>query len=536
MKLFGSLSRLTSLLLRKNSRNVTIQLDANTTYTADRVITLPAGNADRTLVSTADTLITNVKYVAKNGNDSTGDGSFAKPYLTIQAAINAASAGGSVIVMPGNYTEDLTINKQMNLYGFGAYSIQRSLVLGKLSITSTSTIGVNHLGFQTTDKNALEVTSSGAVRFESCTFERVGGGGCVYVSGNLTGGIYFVNCYVSGNFENASSIPFPVVVMGTTSTEMKVVTTTTTSYTRVEFCSEIGPVTHTAGGLVIANCRGILKDGSGNCITSTAALNATNIFALVNVALQQEDGTYGKINKTGTCYYALSLVNRSTAIDVLTGTRISFAVFADDISANRTPTNYTAATADIKAHLAGVDTAIGGKEPTITTLSAAKGGLATNASAFTGVVKASSGVFSAATLVNADVSASAAIDGTKIAPNFGSQTVSTSGSAFTQNLIFSGGAGNTNYLYMPTNTEPGNPGSGKIYVFCNASSQLCVKDGAGTVTILGSGGGGIMPNYTTAQRDALTPSAGQVIYNTTDNRFQGYVTGTGWVNLHGWGA
>lgn len=48
-------------------------------------------------------------------------------------------------------------------------------------------------------------------------------------------------------------------------------------------------------------------------------------------------------------------------------------------------------------------------------LSAARGGLATDASAFTGVVKASSGVFSASTIVNADVNASAAIAYSKLA-------------------------------------------------------------------------------------------------------------------------
>lgn len=536
MKLFGSLSRLTSLLLRKNSRNITIQLDSGTTYTADRVITLPPGNADRTLVSTNDLLVTNVRYVAKNGNDTTGDGSFAKPYLTVQAAVTAATAGASVIVMPGVYNEDVTISKQMNLYGYGAYSFQKTVISGKISISSTSSCTFNHITCQTSANNALEITSSGAIRFEACSFERLGGGACVYVSGTLTGGIYFVNCYISGTFENAAGVPYPVVVMGTTSTEMKIVTSNTNSYTRAEFCPEIGPVTHTAGSLVIANCRGILKDGSGNCVTSTATLNATNVLVLLNCALQQEDTTYGKINKTGTCYYALSLVNRSTAVDVLTGTRTNFAVFADDISANRTPTNYTAATADIKTHLAGVDTALGGKEPTITTLSAAKGGLATNASAFTGVVKASSGVFSAATLVNADVSSSAAIAGSKIDPNFGSQTVQTTGNVYLQNIIFQSGSGNTNYLNMPTNNEPGTPSSGRAYLFLNNSSQICVKDSTGAVTNLSAAANLIMPNYTTAQRDALTPSAGQVIYNTTLNRFQGYVTGTGWVNLHGWGA
>jgi hypothetical protein len=48
-------------------------------------------------------------------------------------------------------------------------------------------------------------------------------------------------------------------------------------------------------------------------------------------------------------------------------------------------------------------------------LAASRGGLGTSAAAFTGLVKAATGVFSAATLVDADVSASAAIARTKIA-------------------------------------------------------------------------------------------------------------------------
>jgi len=57
-------------------------------------------------------------------------------------------------------------------------------------------------------------------------------------------------------------------------------------------------------------------------------------------------------------------------------------------------------------------------------------------------------------------------------------------------------------------------------------------------TQLNNAGGGSFPSYTTAERDALTPAAGMVIYNTTTNRFQGYCAGAvaAWVNLHGWGA
>ena len=37
-------------------------------------------------------------------------------------------------------------------------------------------------------------------------------------------------------------------------------------------------------------------------------------------------------------------------------------------------------------------------------------------------------------------------------------------------------------------------------------------------------------SLTTVQRDALTPANGMVIYNSTDNKFQGYENG-GWASL-----
>ena len=50
----------------------------------------------------------NTYYVAKTGNDTTGNGSLSSPYLTVQKGINMAYAGDTVFVKPGVYRERLT--------------------------------------------------------------------------------------------------------------------------------------------------------------------------------------------------------------------------------------------------------------------------------------------------------------------------------------------------------------------------------------------------------------------------------------------
>lgn len=56
-------------------------------------------------------------YVSTSGNDSTGDGSLANPYLTIQRGIDIAFKGCTVIVLDGTYTGSGNVN--LNLYGKG---------------------------------------------------------------------------------------------------------------------------------------------------------------------------------------------------------------------------------------------------------------------------------------------------------------------------------------------------------------------------------------------------------------------------------
>jgi len=50
-------------------------------------------------------------YVAKTGNNTTGDGSEAKPWLTISKAASMVAAGDTVLIKPGTYTEQVALSK-----------------------------------------------------------------------------------------------------------------------------------------------------------------------------------------------------------------------------------------------------------------------------------------------------------------------------------------------------------------------------------------------------------------------------------------
>jgi len=85
---------------------------------------------------TAHTLLVHpgetVWYVSKDGNDGTGDGTAAKPELTIAAAVAEAASGDTIFIGPGTYSEQVdldTANKSLTLQGAG---------LGKTVITTAS--------------------------------------------------------------------------------------------------------------------------------------------------------------------------------------------------------------------------------------------------------------------------------------------------------------------------------------------------------------------------------------------------------------
>lgn len=85
------------------------------------------------------------------------------PGQSIQEAINAASAGDNITVQTGNYNENLTIGKGLDIRGAGG----AVLVTGTLTITNVTTpVYIADISFGKSGTSGITVTGSSNVRFD----------------------------------------------------------------------------------------------------------------------------------------------------------------------------------------------------------------------------------------------------------------------------------------------------------------------------------------------------------------------------------
>jgi len=91
---------------------------------------------------------TNTLYVAKNGNDTTGNGSIAAPYLTIQKAIDVAELTASVTnlfviyIAPGDYIENITFTDGC-ISLIGAVASQNKIEITEITGSVTVAVTAN---------------------------------------------------------------------------------------------------------------------------------------------------------------------------------------------------------------------------------------------------------------------------------------------------------------------------------------------------------------------------------------------------------
>lgn len=115
MKLYGSLSRLVSILFRKDSQDITLRPHQTTTYTAPRDVQLPAGDSAHELVGTAATQTLTNKTIDADSNTITN---IENADIKAGAAIDATKiADGSVSSTEFQYLGGVTSDIQTQIDG-----------------------------------------------------------------------------------------------------------------------------------------------------------------------------------------------------------------------------------------------------------------------------------------------------------------------------------------------------------------------------------------------------------------------------------
>jgi hypothetical protein len=277
-------------------------------------------------------------HVNLDYTSGSSDGSIYKPFTSIQAAVNAASAlaGANTHIMVHNprtttITENVTINNFVqNLFieGMGSVKDGNAISLsGSITISGTS-IRVRLKNFQISNAASACLTVNGTQGrhiFEKMAF--VGGGG-VTLTGTYSNWITFQDCSIEGPCSVGGTPAANTLVSfyGLFGGACALTVSATNAIVSMYETYSIYSVTHSAGTLSLNRFGGIQSTFASTATSSNGAL------FLANGSLQKGDLSFAALNKSGTAPYQLVNVHRNEAIDTLTGARISFGPTATDAS------------------------------------------------------------------------------------------------------------------------------------------------------------------------------------------------------------
>lgn len=144
----------------------------------------------------------NVLYVDVAGSNTTGTrGDASKPYLTVQAAVNAASTGDQIRIGPGTFTSTAAITRpvgvtRLSFVGSGSGPLGLTASCVTTLISSSSAFPLFDLGVN------LGLVS---MQFEGLLLAAAAGGtviradGSAYAANGFAGnGVSFTNCHITG--------------------------------------------------------------------------------------------------------------------------------------------------------------------------------------------------------------------------------------------------------------------------------------------------------------------------------------------------
>ena len=159
----------------------------------------------------------NYLYVGKNGNDTTGNGSANKPFLTVSKAITEGSTGTTIFIFPGTYIEDITLKAGVNMVSPAKFSVY---IKGKVTVNMTGTVFAEKIIFKNDTDLVIDFKGTGTQNLQMlmCNVESL--------TGNNSNAINWSNTNASSKI----SIADGVVTVYTSSGGAKAFSSVSTAY------------------------------------------------------------------------------------------------------------------------------------------------------------------------------------------------------------------------------------------------------------------------------------------------------------------
>ncbi len=281
-------------------------------------------------------------WVAKNGDDTSGDGSHGRPFLTIQKAYDTSTSDAIVKIMPGDYTENLVFDGNAStrvlLTGIGIEDQHRVKLIGFHTYVNQAT-RISFEDIQVADNgiqgNIFDFTDSdGRHYFKNVTFNLTNAASRPFVTGNNTANWHIFHDSTmaqEGDTSIGSVTGTPLFYFQECTGTYGVIQDNSVSVTALG-CVVAPYVTHITGLLTIYNADTCNRDSSGRFVHSTAISAAGNRVALTNTnTWSNATDDFGIIN-IPTCDWIFTNVNRDRTQDTITeGNRLAKGITGVDI-------------------------------------------------------------------------------------------------------------------------------------------------------------------------------------------------------------
>jgi hypothetical protein len=254
-----------------------------------------------------------VVYVAKNGDDISGNGSMGTPYATIGKALTLAgntSVGTTIYVMTGAYTENLTLSqKNVSIVASGSFPSQQqntTLIGNHVYTCAGATNSVSFTGFvmANTNLNTSLIDMSGSVAgnltISNCV---VGNSGTNtiknYINVNCPGGRLTIERTTMANTTGQATTAPLIDCSGATPVISLCSLSNASAFPVLRVAGANNPLTLSYSQLIASSAtsssRGVVQLSS----TATNPLTAPVIHSIVNCGINSSALASGSLDTSG---------------------------------------------------------------------------------------------------------------------------------------------------------------------------------------------------------------------------------------------